>query len=194
MVKQTRFSWGKVLLFVFVWFIAYSFLSGFWPIVRSDGEWKTITNLQYGFSIDYPTKWNAQIYDESGFKGEDDVKLRIYRSFRDIFEISVEYKSASEPTLKEVIEWGKSQIDDSIASLNSRGIEPNYSLIYSEETVISGHTVVRERYRLGEAMYENIYLARKNDMIIITLQTKETEFDSYLEDFNVIAASFRPLE
>ncbi|WP_420642693.1 hypothetical protein [Candidatus Leptofilum sp.] len=194
MVKQMRVSWRTLLFFVLVWFIAYSFLSGFWPVVRSDGEWKTITNLQYGFSVDYPTKWNAQIYDESGFKGEDDVKLRIYRSFRDIFEISVEHKLASEPTLEEVIEWGNLQIDVSAANLARRGIEPNYELVNSEEMVIRGKTVFRERYSLGEAMYENIYLARENDMIIITLQAKETEFDNYLEDFNAIAASFRPLD
>lgn len=43
-------------------------------------------------------------------------------------------------------------------------------------------------------MYEDIYIARTNDIIIITLQANESDFESYLEDFNAIVASFRPLE
>ncbi len=183
MRKQIHVSWPVAILFVLVWFIAATILLDVWPIVRSEGEWETVTNMEYGFSVDYPTKWKARTYGEHGFKGEDEIKLLIYRSLTGLFEIGVEYKEMPNPTLQDVVAWGESQINKS-----------NYVLIKEEEEVLNGYPVIRQRYRLGSAMYESVHIARTNDMIIISLQADEAEFDSYLEDFDAIVASFRPLE
>lgn len=43
-------------------------------------------------------------------------------------------------------------------------------------------------------MFEDVYIARNSDMIIITLQSNTLEFDSYLDDFNRIVSSFEPLK
>lgn len=194
MRKQVRVSRRSILLFLLVWFLGTSILLDFWPIVLSEGEWKTITNVEYGFSVDYPTKWNARTYGEHGFKGGDEIKLRIYRSLTGIFVITVQYLEMPNPTLEDAVNWGNSRINDSIVNLRSQGKLPNYENIRLEEIIIDGHTAMRRRYRLGSAMYEDVYIARTNDIIIITLQAGDTEFDGYLEDFNAIVANFRPLE
>ncbi len=194
MRKQIHVSWPVAFLFVLVWIIAATILLDIWPIVRTEGEWATIANTQYGFSVDYPTKWKTRTYDEHGFKGGDEIKLRIYRSSLGNFVITVQYQEKSNPTLDDVRAWGESMKDASIDNLISQGRKTNYARIESEEEVINGHPVVRQRYRLGSAMYESVYLARTNDMIIIKLQADEAEFDFYLEDFYAIVASFRPLE
>jgi predicted site-specific integrase-resolvase len=41
---------------------------------------------------------------------------------------------------------------------------------------------------------EDVYVAQANDMIIITLQAEADEFDEYVEDFEAILTSFRPVE
>jgi len=194
MRRQINISWRAAFLFVLVWFISATILLDVWPIVRSEGEWETITNAQYGFSVDYPTKWNARTYGEHGFKGGDEIKLRIYRSLRGVFVITAKYLAMPNPTLNDVAVWGKSEIDNSIANIISQGKKSNFALMMSEETVVNGHPVIRMRYRLGSAMYESVYIARSNDMIILTLQANETEFEQYLEDFDAIVISFRPLE
>lgn len=185
MRKQIHVSWQVALLFVLVWFLGATILLDIWPIVRSEGEWATITNTEYGFSVDYPTKWKARTYGEHGYKGRDEIKLFIYRSLQGFFAIRVEYHEMSNPTLQDAVAWGESQINKS-----------NYVLIQEEEEVLNGHPVVRQRYSysLGSAMYEKVYIARANDVVLIQLQADEAEFDSYLEDFDAIVASFRPLE
>lgn len=194
MHKKFSISLPFAILFLLVWFLAWSVLTGSWPLIRSDGEWKTITHLEYGFSLDYPTKWHAKTYGEHGFKGEDEIKLAITRSYRDIFEIGVHYQAMPQPTLKDAINWGNSRIDDSIARLRGLDKPANYQELIAEEVIINGHTTFRQRFVLGDNMYEDIYIARTNDIIIITLQANESDFESYLEDFNAIVASFRPLE
>lgn len=194
MRKQVRVSWRTILIFLLVWFIGASILLDFWPIVRSEGDWKTITNVEYGFSVDYPTKWKARTYGEHGFKGGDEIKLRIYRSLTGIFVITVQYLEMPNSTVEDAVNWGNSRINDSIDNLRAQGKQPNYENMGLEERIINGHTAMRQRYRLGNAMYEDVYIARTNDIIIITLQAGETEFDGYLEDFDAIVASFRPLE
>ena len=194
MRKQVQVSWLKILIFLLAWFIGASILLDFWPIVRSEGDWKTITNAEYGFSVDFPTKWNARIYGEHGFKGGDEIKLRIYRSLTGIFVITVQYLELPNPTIEDAVNWGNSRISDSIDNLRAQGRPPNHETLGLEEIIIDGYTAMRQRYKLGNAMYEEVYIARTNDIIIITLQAGETEFDSYLEEFNAIVASFQPLE
>ena len=195
MHRKVRISWRTAILFVLVWFLGATILLDLWPLVRNKGEWKTITNTQYGFSVDYPTKWIARTYGEHGFKGGDEIKLRIYRSALGDFLIRIDYMVMPTPTLDDTVAWGQSKIDSSIANIIEQDREPNFTLINLEEMAVNGHPVVRKRYKIRDGiMYESVYIARASDMIIITLQANELDFDSYLEDFDAIVASFRPLE
>lgn len=194
MRRQIQVSWRTILLFLLVWFLGASILLDFWPIVRSEGQWNTITNTTYGFSVDYPTKWKARIYGEHGFKGADEVKLRIYRSLTGTFVITVNHLEMPNPTVEDAVNWGKSRIRDSAQNLRGQEGTPNYENLGLEEMIFNGHTTLKQRYKLGSVLYEDVYIARTNDIIIITLQADESEFNSYLDDFEAILTSFRPLK
>lgn len=190
---RKKISWKAAILFILVWFVAASILLDIWPIVRTEGEWRTITNSEYGFSVDYPTKWKARIYGEDGFKGGKEIKLRIYRSFIGIFLISVRYKSFSNPDLEDVANWGDQRIKEINENLSKRG-EPVLEEMFLKDEIVRGQPVLRRRYGQRDYTNEDVYIARSNDMIIITLQAPTNSFESFLDDFNAIVASFRPLE
>ncbi|MCA9935759.1 MAG: hypothetical protein H6662_06730 [Ardenticatenaceae bacterium] len=192
MKRKIRYVSGPTaLLFIVGWLAAFALLTGRWPNTRPDGEYKTITNTEYGFTVDYPTKWSAQIYGEYGLKGADQIKLRIAHSVFDQFVIYVNYQRATKPTLQEVIDWGNELTSRFRSTQESIAQYEEFGLQYD---MIQDTPIARLRYRSWDRMYEDIYIARSNDMIIITLQAPKGDFDSYLEDFNAIVASFRPLE
>lgn len=190
---RIKVSWKMAVLFVFIWFIAASILLDFWPIVRTEGEWQTITNSEYGFSVDYPTKWNARIYGENGFKGGKEIKLRIYRSAVGIFGISVRYQAFNNPNLEDVANWGNRRIEE-INEYRLKHDKPLMEEVFLKEDIIREQAILRRRYAQSDYSIEDVYIARSDDMIIITLQAPTDSFESYLDDFNSIVASFRPLE
>ncbi len=192
MRKRIRFvSWRTAILFLLAWFIGFSILSDSWPIVRSEGEYATISHPEYGFAVDYPTKWKARTYGENGFKGIDDTKLRIYYSLRDSFVIYVRYQTIPQPTLEDVLGWSDDLLERFRRTADSL---QNFEEIKMWEDTIRGHSIIRRRYRSRDMMFEDVYIARSDSMVIITLQANKNDFDNYLEEFNAIVASFRPLE
>lgn len=192
MRKKIILSLVITLSFLAIWLVVLSVLLQL-PINRSQTEWATITNAQYNFSVDYPTKWIARTYGEHGFKGEKDVKLLIYRSLLGYFEIAVYYQPASEPTLQDVITWGDMRIAKINQGLIRRGEETIEKSVIEEDT-IDGHKIAKRVYWGGGVKNEDVYIARTNDMIIIRLQSEEDDFEKYLPDFEKIVQSFRPLQ
>jgi len=186
--------WQVYVIFLVIWLLGASYVLGFWNYLTPPDEWKTITNDLYHFSVDYPTKWSAQVYDEHGFKGENEAKLRIYRSLLGFgnFEIAIRQKNAVNPSINDVAKWGTDQIKNINRNM------PRSNNIYQElsfgEDYINGNQVLVRRYGNGEITNEDVYIARENDMIIITLQAETDTFDQYLEDFYRIVESFRTTE
>ena len=180
------------LLFLLVWFLGFAFVTDVWRLALPNGEPDRITNSEYGFSVEYPSNWSAQVYDEHGLKGADHIKLRIARSpIFDSFAIHVNYQSANKPTLEDVVAWGN--------DLNSRFRSTRDSIEEYEEFGLQQDTlreqpIARLRYRSRERMYEDVYIVRDNDMIIITLKARQEDFENYLEEFEAIVASFQPLQ
>lgn len=194
MRKKVLFSFSVAFLFLAVWSVLMIVLLQL-PINgrQSRTEWETITNTQYNFSVEYPTKWLARTYDELGKRGYEPVKLDIYRSLLGNFKIEVLFQSASNPTLEDVVSWGDARINSGNKSLQSRG-EDTYEKSPLQEDTINGQEILRRVYQRSVIKSEDIYIARDNDMIIITLQSEKEDFDAYLEDFERIVQSFRPLE
>jgi hypothetical protein len=77
--------------------------------------------------------------------------------------------------------------------LRGRGESPLTEIGLWEDK-IEGELISRRRYGNERIMFEDVYLARNSDMIIITLQSGAAEFESYLDDFNRIVDSFEPVE
>lgn len=193
MKRYFSVSWRVAVIFLIVWFIVASILLNLWPIVRTEGGWATISNLQYGFTVDYPTIWKAEIYDDYGYRGVNEIKLHIYRSLvGDVF-ITVRYQKRINPSLADVQEWRNILMIHANRNLSNQG-KPTFQEIESHEDILNGQSVIRRKYGNGETLLEDIYIARSNDMIIITLAAEENEFNNYSEDFEAIVASFRPLE
>lgn len=190
---RKRTSLKIAFLFVLIWFLAASILLDWWPLIRPSNEWETITNLEYGFSVEYPTKWKAATYGEHGFKGGDDIKLRIYRSAFGAFVISVRYRAANNPSLEDVVTWGDRRIAEINGNYLQRG-QTGCEILDEWSDVIREQEVIRRRYDCGDTSKEDVYIARTNDLIIIILQTDKGELDSYIEDFEAIVASFRPID
>ena len=193
MKRYFRVSWRIAVIFILAWFIAATLLLELWPIVRTDGEWAAISNIQYGFTVDYPTKWHAEIYDEYGYRGIDAIKLHIYRSLLGKFVITARYQRRVTPTLEDVQEWRNILIIQANRALTKEG-KAIFQELESNEGILNGRPIIRRKYSNGKFILEDVYISRANDMIIITLQAEADEFDEYVEDFEAILTSFRPVE
>jgi hypothetical protein len=106
--------------------------------------------------------------------------------------ITVRQKEVANASIDDVAKWGA----DRIKNINRNTSRSNN--IYQELSFlgdyINGNQVLVRRYGDGEITNEDVYLARENDMIIITLQAEADTFDQYLEDFYRIMESFRTVE
>jgi hypothetical protein len=190
--KKVDLPWPFVVAFFVLWLLVASYSSGYWNYLNPPGEWKTITNDLYHFSVDYPTKWSARTYGENGFKGGDETKLRIYGTFGSDFVIRILQEAAEKPTLEDVAEWSERRVN----SINRGELRSRY--IYREldfrEDVVDGNKVFVRRYGHVETTYEEVYIARPNDMIMIQLQADTENFEQYLEDFYRIVDSYHTIE
>ena len=74
-----------------------------------------------------------------------------------------------------------------------RGETALQEIDFWEETM-QGTSILRRRYGNERHLFEDVYIARDSDMIIITLQATGSEFDLYTEDFNRVVASFDPIK
>jgi hypothetical protein len=187
-----RVSQPVVATVLIVCVIAVSLTFGIWPIERSEGKWATINNTEYGFSVDYPTRWKAEVYGKNGYRGLDEIKLQIYRSVLAQFFITVRYQEKVSPTLDDVVNWRDRMIVLWNKALIQDGENPYEEIALINDT-LNGHPIIRRQYSNGTLKIEDIYLARTNDMIIISLSAEERGFESYREDFETIIASFRPV-
>ncbi|MEZ4514078.1 MAG: hypothetical protein R3C62_19575 [Chloroflexota bacterium] len=166
-------------------------------------QWVTIKHEQYNFSLEYPTKWVADIYGDAGRKGVDDEKLVIEReesifgrpSSPTTFIIIVERRAFDNPSLQDALNWGNETI---ARSLSQEGLQtkPGYEEFLSQKENVAGYPAIRRRYTyfgLGEVIREEIYFPRKNDMITLSLNVSGEYFDNFYPDFQRIVASFKTI-
>ena len=185
---RKKIPWKTLLIFVIVWLLLASISLGYWPLIRNEGEIATSVHELYGFSIEYPTKWKISQYGENGYRGNDDLKLQIFKNTSNDFRIFIYQTIVSEATLQDVHSWRM----QSITRLNRE--EYKYSRISFDEDELRGYPILRHVYIVNNTKYEEVYIVRSHDMLSIRLQAPIREFDNYLEEFNAIVASFRPLE
>lgn len=162
------------------------------------GEWQIAENQDFGFSIEYPTRLYMFLADEYGYRGRQDVRfIAIAPSTRPPMHltITVEIRPLANSTLNNVIEWGNEDLDsikaDPVKLLNA-GLEE----IFLKEDFVGNTKVFRRRYafRKSELMYEEVYISRRDDMVIISMRVSEADFEESLEVFNRMVESFKPLK
>ncbi|NOZ51177.1 MAG: hypothetical protein GXP37_14210 [Chloroflexi bacterium] len=188
MRKKIDLPWQiSIIIFAVVFLLGFGFLNALSsppPESAPRDQWKTVTHELYGFSLDYPPGWLAETYGESGFKGNRAVKLRITRGFAGTVFMRVYYQAAINPTLENVARWGQ------YASGTLRS--GNATIISFEQAELNGYEVAKRTYR-STNIYQDVYIAREKDMIIIKLQAQDRDFWDFLPIFDEIVASFRPM-
>ena len=197
MIRKTFYvSWPITLAFTLLWLIVmFVLLRGriFTTAPDADTRWIRVTNDLYNFSIEYPNIWEAETYGEGGFRGASHIKLQIFDTMLGNFRIFVSHQSAHVPSIQQAAEWGAERMKIRSELLAQRGNMGAIEFGLWEDS-IQGQPVLRRRYGNEQFMFEDVYIARSSDMIIITLQSDTLEFDSYLDDFNRIVSSFEPLK
>ncbi|MEM7118340.1 MAG: hypothetical protein AAF614_38280 [Chloroflexota bacterium] len=164
---------------------------------ENDG-WDSVTHEAFNFSIEYPDNLYTQLGNEFGYRGRKNTRFIVFTTGaqrpRNLI-ITVETRSAESPTLNDVINWGNEDLDeiksDPVMTIN-RGFEE----IFLVEEQINNVTVCRRRYafRRSSLLYEEVYIARANDMVILTLEVDEDYLDNNLIIFNRMVDSFEPLD
>ena len=181
-----------VVFFIF-WLVGMYIVYDFRPLANLSNNWVTFTSSRYGFSIDHPQKWIPREYGEDGYKGVDNLIFVLSGDFYPGFNnIWVRSQSIKNPTIEDVERWGKSYIIEISSQLRARE-EQGFEEIYIEQEVMNGATIIRRKYILGNLINEDVYIARENSMIIVTLRTSQGKFAQYKEEFDRIILSFTPI-
>ena len=163
-----------------------------------DNDWNIVNHEAFDFSIEYPNNLLMFLGNEFGYKGDDYVRFIVstYRSQipRNLI-ITVETRTAENPSLNDVIDWGDEDLDaikSDLVRVNNSGFEE----IFLVEDQIDNALIYRRRYayRQSGLLFEEVYLARENDMVIMTLSVDEQYFDYSLKIFDQMVDSFKPLD
>jgi hypothetical protein len=123
----------------------------------------------------------------------EEVKLRIWDTNLSSFMIEVWYLQTPSPTLESVLKWDDMWLERARQNVTSRGGN-DYEEIALVEDTMQGQPVMKRTYKLGDNLYEKVYIARSSDMVIIKMQVPDGTYNTYIDDFNRIAASFTPVQ
>lgn len=189
-----RDYFAHIVLFVFAG-VALLFLTNFRPIAVITKEWKTTSSPAFGFSVSHPGIWSAQQYSIGGYRGDETVIFIIRSNFEaDFYGIDISRQAATNPTLEEVAKWGNDLRNEKGWRLYDS--LPGFEASELKQVNIDGYPMLRRVYRVdrGNALDEDVYIARQNDMIIITLRTTQGQYENFVDEFDRIVASFTPKE
>lgn len=193
MITGRKINKRAFILFLIVWLIGIFVVYDIRPMSILSNNWVKFTSSRYGFSIDHPQKWVAREYGEEGYKGVENLIFILSSDFDPGFNgIEIKWRSAENPTIEDVEEWGKSYITETSRNLQRRG-EQGFEEISINQELINGAIIIRQNYILGNLTIEDVYIARKNSMIILTLRTSQGQFNQYKEEFDKIIMSFAPI-
>lgn len=198
MEPMLRKLFGKYYSHIMLVFVVggfFLFFSGFHPIALIKGDWKTFNSSTFDFSVTYPGTWDARQYSIGGYRGDETVIFLItnYR-FADFRGIEISRQAVPNPTLEDVVKWGERLRKESGWRINERS--PGFAASELQQIMIDGNPLLSRVYRdtQGDALDEDVYIARQNDMIIITLRTTQDAYGNFVDEFDTILASFTPKE
>lgn len=164
---------------------------------QTKNGWDLVNHKDFNFSIKYPNHLLMFIGNEFGYKGDEYVRFIVGTYSWQIPKsliIKVETRATENPTLNDVIDWGNEGLD-AIRSDPARVINSGFEDIFLVEEQIGTTPVYRRRYAYRQSgyLYEEVYIAREKDMVIITLSVDEEYFDEYVIIFDQMVDSFKPL-
>ena len=174
------------------WLILMYALYDVRPLAFLTNSWKTTTHSKFNFSIEHPRRWVEHRYGELGYKSNDDVVLRLASDMKTAFNsVYIQHKWADNPTLDDVANWGKFYIGKRMQRA-ARSFDYEELELFSDD--IQGVPILRRVYRYGPMVNEDVYIVRSNDMLIITIETSQAQYENYKPEFDRLVESFSPLE
>ncbi|MFK7804729.1 MAG: hypothetical protein AB8G95_24040 [Anaerolineae bacterium] len=152
----------------------------------------TITNSEFDFSVNYPEILIGEIYGEGGYKGQKHLRFQAYsyRAVPGLFDIEIEIREFSNPTLDDVVQWQMEYI-------SSREMpHAPYDRILLRQMDVKGNPAMRHMYkfRWSELIYDSFYFTRNNELIVIEMRVEQDYYEDYKNDFEKLVESFEPLE
>lgn len=137
-----------VIVFFVIWLIWGAVLNDFNPTGYISGEWKTVTHPDYGFLLDYPTKWVIQLYGEEGYRTIENIKVRITGWGAGFNGIIIRREYAQNPTMGQTILWREKLLRAAGDRLSKEG---GYVSLSLDEETVNGVTIFRRTYTMGDS-------------------------------------------
>ncbi len=162
---------------------------------RPKPEWQTVTHEKYGFSFEYPTEWRVRLYGENGYRNQEELKVLLDLRSNDYFNTQIRVIPINNPTIEEAILWRERNIAQINKLFALRGDAPITELFLRQEE-LNGQIIARRRYQgssaeTGEVIfYEDVYFVRSNNVVVITLQCRESSFEYFTDEFERVVSSF----
>lgn len=200
MLKTNQFpiesKLARIIILVFG-IVLLLWIFDFRPLGYISGSWTTTSSERYSFQVDHPAKWVSHHYGEFGWHGNEEIKLRISGIDEGFNGVYVRWIPVENMSIEDAAALGKELIIQNIQPTIKRG-EPGFSELDYYTSVIHDVQVIRRKYSYalpGEGIInEDVYIARADDLIIISLETSANSYNLYSDTFERILQSFKPLE
>lgn len=157
---------------------------------NSSEDWETFKSIEHEFTIDYPSNLLIINGSDNGIKNLEFARFKAYNNNARL-SIVVEIQKVDNPTIEKATEWGMHYPPlNPIEKINS-----GFEEVSIENETLGDYEIVRRRYVYNNSglMWEHIYMARENDLVIIRMRVNKSDFGEYSPIFNRMVNSFSAL-
>lgn len=160
-----------------------------------NGRWRTFSSPTIGyFSTEYPAWWKSERF-VNGYRGDADVVALFFPPAPQLFPVvRIVRKSVDAPTVDDTVSWGLERFQ----ALNADASDQFEVLPPENITVDGAETMSREFIMDTETPLplkrKDVYIARREDMLIITLISTLDGYEEALPLFDHMIDSFENLE
>lgn len=161
------------------------------PSLTSDieNEWRTLTSSSNGFSINYPPTWTG-LELPNGNHGDLEVVAMLISPSNIFPGVLIARKEVLGLTVQDVAKWGENRITTKYSQYQ---LDELQDLKLNEQTLLT-RTYITDANTSLTVKSKDVYIARGKDGIILTLRSKESEYEDAVKIFDAIVKSFDPLK
>lgn len=160
-----------------------------------NARWRTFSSPTIGyFSMEYPAWWKSERF-VNGYRGDDDVVALLFPPAPQLFPVvRIVRKPVPSPTVDDTVSWGLERFQ----ALNDDASDQFEILPLENITVDGAEAMSREFIMDTETLLplkrKDVYIARDEDMLIVTLISTLNGYEDALPLFEHMIDSFESLE
>lgn len=180
---------GVALLGVFA--VAMLGCSG---IIES-AQWRTFNSTPISqFSLEYPSGWRSDRFLH-GYKSDPELVALFYIPAPQLFPgVKIARRTVPSPTLDDAAEWGLERFE----ALNS-DMSDEFEIFPLEDIIVNGAEAMSREFIMDTETLlplkrKDVYIARGEDMLVITLISTLNGYEDALPLFDHMINSFESLE